>query len=65
MNVHKAKFTDEICLNTAQSGIAVNIKDDFQEMHVLSGAPQAPAEYLVTTQDSKLTLTNSQNASDF
>ena len=50
MNVHKAKFTDEIYLNTAQSGIAVNIKDDFQEMHVLSGAPQAPAKYLATSQ---------------
>ena len=63
--VHKDKFTDEIYLNTAQSGTAVNTKDDFQEIHVLSVAPQAPAEYLVTTQDSKLTLTNSQNASDF
>ena len=65
LTVHKAKFTDEICLNTAQSGTAVNIKDDFQETHVLSVASQAPAEYLVTTQDSKLMLTNLQNASDF
>ena len=65
LTVHKDKFTDEIYLNTAQSGTAVNTKDDFQEIHVLSVAPQAPAEYLVTTQDSKLTLTNSQNASDF
>ena len=65
LTVHKDKYTDEIYLNTAQSGTAVNIKDDFQKIHVLSVVPQAPAEYLVTTQDSKLTLTNSQNVSDF
>ena len=65
LTVHKDKFTDEIYLNTAQSGTAVNITDDFQNIHVLSVAPQAPAEYLVTTQDSKLTLTNSQNSRDF
>ena len=65
LTVHKDKFTDEIYLNTAQSGTTVNITDDFKEIHVLSVAPQAPAGYLVTTQDWKLTLTNSQNASDF
>ena len=65
LTVHKDKFSNEIYLNTAQSGTAVNITDDFQNIHVLSVAPQAPAEYLATTQDSKLTLTNSQNASDF
>ena len=63
--VSSVVYTNEIYLNTAQSGTAVNIKDDFQKIHVLSVAPQAPAEYLVTTQDSKITLTNSQNASDF
>ena len=65
LTVHKDKFTDEIYLNTAQSGTAVSITDDFQEIHVFSVAPQAPAEYLATTQGSKLTLANSQNASDF
>ena len=45
--VRKDKFTDEIYLNTAQSGTAVNITDDFQEM--LAVAPQASAEYLATT----------------
>ena len=48
LTVHKDKYTDEIYLNTAQSGTAVNIKDDFQKLHVLSVTPQAPAEYLVT-----------------
>ena len=43
--VHKDKFTDEIYLNTAQSGTGVNITDDFQEIHVLSVAPQALAEH--------------------
>ena len=45
LTVHKGKFTDEIYLNAAQSGTAVNITDDFQEIHVLSVAPQAPAEH--------------------
>ena len=49
-------------LNNAQSGTAVNITDDLQEIHVL---PQAPPEYLATTQGSKLTLAKSQNARDF
>ena len=65
LTVHKVKFSDELYLNTAQSGTAVNITDDFQEIRFLSIAPQAPAEYLATTQGSKLTLLNSQNASDF
>ena len=57
LTVHKDKFTNEIYLNTAQSGTAINITDDFQDIHVLSVAPQAPAEYLATTdQGSKLTL---------
>ena len=45
LTVHKDKFTDEIYLNTAQSGTTVNITDYFQEIHVLSVAPQAPAEH--------------------
>ena len=64
LTVHKDKFSDEIYHNTAQSGTAVNITDDFQEIHVLSTAPQAPAEYLATAQGSKLMFINSQNASD-
>ena len=64
LTVHKDKFSDEIYLNTAQSGTAVNTTDDFQEIHVLSTAPQVPAEYLATAQGSKLMLTNSQNGSD-
>lgn len=47
LTVRKDKFTDEIYLNTAKSGTAVNITDDFKEM--LAVAPQAPAEYLTTT----------------
>ena len=45
--VRKDKFTDQIYLNTAQSGTVVNITDDFQE--ILAVAPQPPAEYLATT----------------
>ena len=47
LTVRKDKFTDEIYLNTAQSGTVVNMTDDFQE--ILAVAPQAPAEYLATT----------------
>ena len=66
LTVHKDKFTDEIYLNTAQSGTAGNTTDDLQEIHILSIAPQAPAEYLATTdQGSKLTLAIAKNASDF
>ena len=52
LTVHKDKFTDEMYLNTAQSGTAVNITDDFQEILV---APQAPAEYLATTATGEIT----------
>ena len=45
LTVHEDKFTDEMYLNTVQSGTAVNITDYFQEIHVLSVAPQAPAEH--------------------
>ena len=48
LTVHKDKFTHEIYLDTAQSGTAVNVTDDFQEIHVLSVAPQAPAELSCT-----------------
>ena len=65
LTVHKDKFTDEIYLNTAQSGTAGNTTDDLQEIHILSIAPQAPAEYLATTQGSKLTLAILENVSDF
>ena len=52
LTVRKDMFTDEVYLNTAQSGTAINITDNFQEM--LAVAPQAPAEYLTTTETGEI-----------
>ena len=52
LTVRKVKFTNEVYLNTAQSGTAINITDTFQEM--LAATSQAPAIYLTTTETGEI-----------
>ena len=52
LTVRKDKFTDEMYLNTAQSGTTIKITDDFKER--LAVAPQAPEEYLTTTANGEI-----------